>query len=343
MTARPTKRAKTNPPSEDVAGLVQRIETRGGKVDYNARLSRAWCFTIYPQGAEELWHIPTFEPPMRYLVYQREACPSTGRLHFQGYVYFEKTVTRTTAQHALGYPTCFCVATRGTSQQNLEYCTKLKSAVEGKAPYEAGEFPAQGKRTDILQAAEALADTRDLKQVAKAYPDVYLKYHRGMEKYLDLTAERPMMTNVELNDWQKELFNILIRTPDSRHIIFVVDRIGNTGKTYFAQYMYLNHGAFVACGGKSERVVYNYKDETIIIFDITRSSDDSSSHTEDFIPYHTLETLKNGFIPHGMYGKDAHWRTTPAHVVVFCNYEPNQSKLSRDRFHIIRLQPPQIN
>lgn len=49
---------------------------------------RGWCFTDYRE-AEPKWNAEK----MQYLVYGSEICPTTGRHHWQGWVYFKSTIT----------------------------------------------------------------------------------------------------------------------------------------------------------------------------------------------------------------------------------------------------------
>lgn len=72
---------------------------------------------------------------------------------------------------------------RGSAHQNLLYCTKQDSRVVG--PWQFGEFPAERERTDIKRAIDIANDTRSLKNVALECPETFVKYHQGMQKYVN--------------------------------------------------------------------------------------------------------------------------------------------------------------
>lgn len=46
---------------------------------------RNWCFTAYKDPSAIDWNN---ERTVRYIVFQREQCPETQRIHWQGYVEF---------------------------------------------------------------------------------------------------------------------------------------------------------------------------------------------------------------------------------------------------------------
>lgn len=139
---------------------------------------RAWCFTRYED-----------EPPCqslpewaKYVCFQRESCPKTGRLHWQGYVVFKSGVTLGACKRNLATRSDVRPA-RGTAQQNRTYCSKLKSSV---GPFmEFGEIPHHGSRTDIISFTRAIqsgASNRDLcdnfANFAARYPK-YIDFARG--------------------------------------------------------------------------------------------------------------------------------------------------------------------
>jgi len=75
-------------------------------------------------------HEPIFDQAsMRYLVYQRERSPTTGKLHWQGYVEFKRNLRTQTGQNQLGDPDCHIERRTKTSLQASEYCKKEETRV----------------------------------------------------------------------------------------------------------------------------------------------------------------------------------------------------------------------
>lgn len=105
--------------------------------------ARNYVFTVFVE--EENGHDDAFAAaessatgPIRYVCWQLERAPDTGRLHLQGYVEFFKPQRLRAAQQALRAPTAHLEKRRGTRDQARDYCRKEESRVQG--PWEAGKW-----------------------------------------------------------------------------------------------------------------------------------------------------------------------------------------------------------
>lgn len=135
--------------------------------------SRRWVFTSFKDDE------PTFDSGTHvYLVYQRECSPTTGRLHWQGYVKFRASVKRGRVQSSLGIDNSWCNGARGTPQQCYDYCTKEASRVS--PPVEQGDKEDaagnQGQRTDLVRYREAVAGGATDGDLAAEHLETYAKY-----------------------------------------------------------------------------------------------------------------------------------------------------------------------
>jgi len=146
--------------------------------------SRGWCFTAFNLDAPPVWD----EKVCKYLIHQLEECPETGKFHFQGYVELKSPMRRDGARKAIKLDAkTHMEARKGTPQQAADYCKKSKSRVEDGGPWEHGDLPeGAGARTDIQAAVKIIQDGGDLAKVAEIVPSVIVRYHRGMEKLLEL-------------------------------------------------------------------------------------------------------------------------------------------------------------
>ncbi len=154
--------------------------------------SRHWCFTLYgtPQpflGATEL------PVGVRYVIYQREKCPDTGRHHWQGYVEFTTPVRLARARRTIGGAP-HCEPRRGSREEAREYCRKLDSRCEGHDPIELGTWiTGQGARTDIAAAVDIVRSSPSpagLQLLYDTHPTIMVKYSRGMANALHHYAGR---------------------------------------------------------------------------------------------------------------------------------------------------------
>lgn len=137
--------------------------------------SRNWCFTrqldsrehAFMEGAagagvqpctEELWFLPKMEQ-IKSLVFQFERCPTTQRIHMQGFVQFINPKGMKLVKTTIGNEPHLEVM-RGTVAEAVAYCRKEESRLFG--PYLLGEEPKceQGKRTDLETLREMVKERK---------------------------------------------------------------------------------------------------------------------------------------------------------------------------------------
>lgn len=151
--------------------------------------ARAWCFTIFPQ--EELWTETTDimkslgQDKAQYLIYGIEKCPTSGRRHLQGYIYFKNSKSMSAVKKLLKDNTAHLEKARGSPQENIKYCSK-----DGEFFF-FGDEPKQGKRTDIAMIKDDLATGANMRTVilnARSnqgiqYAKSYMTYHEKKRDY----------------------------------------------------------------------------------------------------------------------------------------------------------------
>lgn len=99
-----------------------------------------------------------------FIISQVEECPSTSRLHLQGYVVFKNSVCRKYVLNTLNMPTIHVEPSHHDAATNIKYCGKCPTRV-----VEAVSFgvPPQGRgyRTDLVavyEMATQLATTKEM-------------------------------------------------------------------------------------------------------------------------------------------------------------------------------------
>lgn len=68
---------------------------------------------------------------IKFIAYQQEICPTTGKLHFQTYCIFKKKLSIKAAQKALGVPKCHIEPRYGEHKEALDYVKKSETAIDG--------------------------------------------------------------------------------------------------------------------------------------------------------------------------------------------------------------------
>lgn len=133
--------------------------------------------------------------------------------------------------------------------------------------------------------------------------------------------------------WQMEIYDLLTQTPNDRHIHWVIDEIGNCGKTAFCKAMCIQHNALVLEGKSTDMFhgiagYYNTHGyyPSIILIDVPRES-------LGYVNYAAIEKIKNGLLFSGKYeGKLLVF--DPPHIVVFANNSPKMQAFSADRWQL---------
>lgn len=148
--------------------------------------ARGWCFTINNYTEADIERLRNLDlGQVQYLVAGRER-GEQGTPHIQGYVWLKRQARLAGIKKLIGQAH-FTMA-NGSAAQNTTYCTK-----EDAEPIILGELPAgQGARSDLAGAIEQLKDG-GIKRVCEESPEVFVKYHRGLERLkqrLDLDSGR---------------------------------------------------------------------------------------------------------------------------------------------------------
>lgn len=271
------------------------------------------------------------DPRITYSVYQGEI-GEEGTPHYQGYLEFKCNV-RLSALVAI-IPGAHFERRRGTAHEARAYC--MKEDTREEEPIESGVFSGgrdrQGSRMDLEAAKTALAGGATKDGMYEEHPEVFAKYPRfvayGLEK-----ARREATAKVDLRGryraWQAEVMALIDAEPHARQVIWVVDTVGARGKTELSKHLVDQCGAFYCNGGKHSDITFAYAGERVAIFDFVRDA-------ESYVQYGVIEQLKNGIMFVSKY-ESGMKRVAVPHVLVFSNFEPDQTKMSADRWNIIRL------
>lgn len=131
-------------------------------------------------------------------------------------------------------------------------------------------------------------------------------------------------------EWEQEILQIIKNPPDERTIHWYWSDAGKMGKTQFAKYLSIYHGAIPLDGKKNDMLFCAATHESnIYILLLSRTQ-------EDHVSYDTLEKIKDGYFMCGKYESKPIIRNPP-HIFVFANFRPQQSKMSFDRWHIVEI------
>ncbi len=138
---------------------------------------------------------------IRYIVYQREICPTTGRLHLQGYLELRGTMRVGAVKAMFNSDTLSLRFRIGTSAQAADYCKKADTRADGCSCVEYGERSKRGERNDLNEIREAILARKSRLFLWDNYFGTMVRYNRGIRQYETLfqeqvVREKPFVTVV---------------------------------------------------------------------------------------------------------------------------------------------------
>jgi hypothetical protein len=134
--------------------------------------SRWWFLTLNNYTKDEI--VKMLSINFAWLVYQGEECPTTGTPHIHACIYYKNAVVMPKRHIPRGHWEKVFRA-----EACVKYCTKEESRVDG--PFEYGERPRQGTRTDLATIAEKYVNSTE-RDFADENPEHFVKYYRGLRE-----------------------------------------------------------------------------------------------------------------------------------------------------------------
>lgn len=114
--------------------------------------SRGWTFTVFCKDGDDVNEVRDniinlhVMKGVQYIICGVEKCPTTGKIHIQGYLYYKNAVSFKSVKTVMRES--HWEKAKGTAEQNKKYCSKDGDFIE------KGDLPKQGKRKDLDDARE---------------------------------------------------------------------------------------------------------------------------------------------------------------------------------------------
>jgi len=302
--------------------------------------AKNWAFTINNPTVEDNGNLDYLAVELNrtslqcnYVVYQPEI-GTQGTRHYQGYIQFTARKTLNQLRAILG-PRCHVEVARGSPQSNKIYCTKEESREPGYAFTEFGQMRGgQGKRNDIEEFVNSVkSQLPSPTELLEQFGAITAKYPRFVKRVIEHYSQPTFVTPalVPRPGWQLELRDYLESDPDPRHVTWYYDPVGNSGKSTFGRHYSIGGNpvrprAYLVTGGRYSDIFFGYGNERVVFFDWARDN-------QETFPYLVVENFKNGYFLNTKYEVACKY-FEPTHVIIFANFEPDQSKLSQDRWII---------
>lgn len=219
-----------------------------------------------------------------------------------------------------------------------EHC---KKAIFSKEIGESGTPHLQGFLEFITKARPASKfefTNRIHWELAKGNDEAQLKYiTKENEVHYSKGFPKPVKIIEPTYWWQTELVDIVSKDPDDRTIHWYWSENGGVGKTAFCKYLTIKHDA-IALSGKAQdmfHAIISYQEKNdrlpeLIVIPLPRS------FNCEFLSYTGIESVKDMYFFSGKYEGGQVCGNSP-HVIVFANEPPDKSKMSKDRWNIVKI------
>lgn len=151
--------------------------------------SKYWCFTSYADKEGFLWWE---DYGMVYLVQQEEACPTTGKIHWQGFVVFETKQRLTSVRKRLGQ--AHWEPMRGTVDEAADYCSDPRKRCDGGLLVECGVRPLYGdaaRANSTKERYKAAFDLALLGRLREIEPSMLIRHLGNIQKISTLFGAKP--------------------------------------------------------------------------------------------------------------------------------------------------------
>lgn len=140
--------------------------------------SNNFVFTNY----NPKWDIEKFDKSnISYICAQQEKCPTTGKLHIQGYLETTEKFACKVAKKLIFTDQEHFEIRRGTQEQAIKYCKKEETRVNG--PWEWGTPRKQGQRNDLQGIKKMIDEGKDEEEIFNTHLGSYIRYFKGFDRY----------------------------------------------------------------------------------------------------------------------------------------------------------------
>jgi len=142
--------------------------------------------------------------------------------------------------------------------------------------------------------------------------------------------ELEVIEEAQFRPWQQYVVDYCMGPVKKREILFIVDPVGEAGKTELARYLCMKLKATIL-GGEERDMFYiaNKIKSKIYLIDVARAGIDK-------LDYAALEKIKDGLFASTKYEPEQ-VVIPPPHVLVFTNQLPRWGRLTNDKYHVILL------
>ena len=268
---------------------------------------------------------------------------------------------RAALETILGRAVGFLVAANGSMEENEEYVSK-----EDESPIRYGQIEPfdtavkkrKGERTDLKEVKIDIDQGMEWEQLREKHFGAFAMHEAFFKRYkgglIESVTKKEIKTSYEQvrwKPWQQTLIDIASGPVQNRKVHVIVDKGGNSGKSFLANYLAVEKG-FLILNPSSRRDMGYILTSTLnsginvpgVIIDIARSV--VGSGLNEHLPntamasiWNFVEALHDGRVTNTKYESQTLFFKQP-HVMIFTNHDVevrSEFTLSRDRWNVFKL------
>ena len=329
---KPRKEKVIKPPKEKKAELTL----------MDKKEAKLFCFTYFIDD-EKGRTIARFEEELKQAAcygYQQERCPETEKVHYQGWLYMEKSIQRHRVRNLFAdrwFQIC-----DGNVAQQIDYCSKQASKIGEYITNWSADIVSlsfkngPGMRNDINAMMDYIdAHVHTMEQLHRVgnIPErvALVRYSRQAEARLKYKAKPPFLMS-QIPEWGDVLDKYLQGPVHERAIIWMKDSAGCRGKSIMFKHLVCNAKALGLTGlPKAHDVSHTWTGQKIVVLDIPRPCPIGE------LDFSMLEQLKGGAMFSGKYGSETKIAPEPIHFIVFSNNMPPTKLLTEDKIYVVDM------
>lgn len=303
-----------------------------------------WCFT-WNNYDEDDWNVCKAilgnKDLVEYGIMAHEVGDREQTRHIQGYVCFLNRQRMTQLKKRFDSDKIHWEVMRGTPKEASDYCKKDSvhdlHGEDTPKYLEFGTLPEKERsRSDLKRMIKDYTEGASEEAMLSAYPTQWVMYgekvkrsKQSAEEEKKLKEWKEQYSRETLRPWQKSALSVL-QIQNNRQVMWLVDEVGGTGKTFFGNWLLANNDAQLLTNMKSDAFDWAWGGKEYTVFDFARCVGEG-------INYNNIEKAKNGYVYSSKYmGKTS--VNSKSKVIVFSNEMPDKSKLSEDRWFIFKLE-----
>lgn len=126
-------------------------------------------------------------PEIVFMVLQLERCPTSGRLHYQGYMELNDQYRNRKLQAICGVKMSF-YDRKGTQQECITYCTKEETRVDG--PWTYGTPKKSNKQASNISTLVSVSEQKGRRAAFEECPGLYARHYKLLD-HLDSISDPP--------------------------------------------------------------------------------------------------------------------------------------------------------